>query len=286
MKDIIKNSIKQKILNLFLDYKIELESDIEIDDILEICYEDLCIFAERDPSSKNNVFYILNSYSSYCAVLSYRVSNNLYKMGQTKQARQFSEHTKIKIGIEIHPSAKIGQRFVLDHGIGTVIGETTNIGNDCYILQNVILGSTHIANNSKGSRHPIVGNKVEIGGHVRIYGNVNIGDNVIISPGAIIKNDVPENSKVVVSSNYQIVRCDELRLWFSGYHYNKQNLVLFFIGDNLQSFKTIQIITKNEDINNFKVNKDNIVIKNAKGKYDTFDIIVNNKYEFLINVVL
>ena len=212
--------------------------------VLNFAYLDLKSFAERDPSSNHNMLYILKSYRSYYAVLIYRIAHNLFSMGNKLYARKLSEYGKIYTGIEIHPNAQIGKCFVLDHGLGTVIGETTIIGNYCYILQNVILGSSHIANNKIGQRHPIIGNNVEIGGFVKIYGSVKIGDNVQISPGAIIKNDIPANSKIIVASNYQITQ-GENNIYYTGYVINNNKIILFFHGKSLLDFKNITIYLDN-----------------------------------------
>ena len=140
-------------------------------------------------------------------MLSYRVANYFYyEKNDKKTARKIAEFAKVKTGVEIHPASCIGERFVLDHTVGTVIGETTIIGNDCYILQNVILGARKIASNKNEKRHPIIDNNVQIGGGTRIYGAITIGDNVKISPNAIIKEPIPQNCTVLVDSNYQILK--------------------------------------------------------------------------------
>ena len=113
---------------------------------------------------------------------------------------------KVKTGIEIHPASKMGNNFFIDHGVGTVIGETCIIGDNCYFLQNIILGSSKIAQNKNGSRHPIIGNNVEIGGYVRIFGRVTIGNNVKISPHSIIYEDVPDNHVVTIKNTQQYTK--------------------------------------------------------------------------------
>jgi len=112
---------------------------------------------------------------------------------------------KIKTGIEIHPEAENGERFVIDHGMGTVIGETCEIGHDCYILQNVILGSSRIVG-PKGKRHPSLGNNVEIGGFSRLFGPIHVGDNVKISPYSVITTDIPSHSSLIIKNTFQEVR--------------------------------------------------------------------------------
>lgn len=214
-------------------------------EIFQSSFSDLQSFAERDPSSKHDMLYILQSYKSYYAVMIYRIAHCLYQQGEKILARRLSEYAKLKSGIEIHPGARIGENFVLDHGIGTVIGETTIIGKRCYILQNVILGASHIAYNKDGQRHPKIGDDVEIGSFVKIYGCVTIGNGVKISPGAVIKNDIPDNSKIIVATNYQITQGKD-SIYYTGYCSNENNVKLFFHGRSLLEFKKIEIFIENE----------------------------------------
>jgi len=118
-------------------------------------------------------------------------------------AKSITEKAKLESGIEIHPAAKIGDYFVIDHGVGTVIGETCEIGEHCYILQGVILGSTGIAYNPLEKRHPTLGNNVEIGAHARILGPITIGDNVKVSPYSVIREDIPSNTSVIIQNQCQ-----------------------------------------------------------------------------------
>lgn len=152
MKKIIRNLID----DILRKYSCKLTKK-QYKNILEKSANDLKTFAKKDPSSKGDEIYILKSYLSYFAVLSYRIFYEINKKNKIK-ARKISENTKLITGIEIHPSAKIGKNFVIDHGNGTVIGETAIIGNNCYFLQNIILGSTKIANNPTKQRHPKIDN--------------------------------------------------------------------------------------------------------------------------------
>jgi len=111
-------------------------------------------------------------------------------------AFRLSENAVLKTGIEIHPEATIGRRFVIDHGLNTLIGATTSIGDDCTLLNNVLLGSRRITDNPKGKRHPSIGNRVKISSGVRILGNIFIGDDCKIGPDCVLKEDVPPNTVV------------------------------------------------------------------------------------------
>ncbi|MGG5145067.1 serine O-acetyltransferase, partial [Alcaligenes ammonioxydans] len=114
----------------------------EILDLCSMLIMDMNAFLEKDPSANNDYRFLLLSYSSFDAVIGYRISNYiLFNYGKVIEAKKISEYFKVRTGIEIHPAASIGHSFVIDHGVGTVIGETCVIGDNCYFLQQVILGS-------------------------------------------------------------------------------------------------------------------------------------------------
>ena len=175
--------------------------NIDVNYILDISKTDLYAYTQKDPAAKNNENLVINSYKTFKAVLGYRVANYIVNVFKDDfyliKSREISEIIKIQTGIEIHPLAKIGKYFVIDHGIGTVIGETTIIGEHCYILQGVIIGAKGISNNSSGKRHPTIGNNVEIGAFSKILGNIKIGNNVFIAPYSLITKDVPDNTKII-----------------------------------------------------------------------------------------
>lgn len=177
--------------------------------------EDLIAYAWRDPASRGRGELILESYASFKAVLYYRLAHRVWNLSDQPHgqfcaiALTLSNQGKILSGAEIHPAARIGRRFVLDHGFGTVIGETCEIGNDCYILCGVTLGARGIANNPDGKRHPRLGNNVEVGSGARVLGYVLIGDDVFISPSCVITQDVPAGTKVKVVNQIQLQKNDE-----------------------------------------------------------------------------
>ena len=109
-------------------------------------------------------------------------------------ARMISQHARHRTGIEIHPGAKIGKGLFIDHGMGVVIGETTEIGDNCTIYQNVTLGGTGKEN---GKRHPTLGNNVLIGSGAKVLGPFTIGDNARIAAGAVVLEEVPANATAV-----------------------------------------------------------------------------------------
>ncbi|WP_429441902.1 serine O-acetyltransferase [Paraburkholderia sp. GAS33] len=121
-------------------------------------------------------------------------------------ATLLSSRGKFVLGAQIHARSKIGQRFVLDHGYGTVIGETTEIGDDCYVLGDVVLGATGISSIPEGKRHPTIGDRVEIGAFARVFGNVVIGDNVFVALHCVIKDDIAADSVVTVRTELQLIQ--------------------------------------------------------------------------------
>ncbi|MFM0226595.1 serine O-acetyltransferase [Paraburkholderia dipogonis] len=176
---------------------------------------DLNAFATKDPASRGSVEDIAFGYSSYKAVLHYRLAHAILDMASLggdldreieSVATLVSARGKLLSGAEIHPRCHIGQRFVLDHGWGTVIGETSRIGDDCYILGGVVLGATGISANPSGKRHPTLGNRAEVGAFTRIFGDIVIGDDVFISPHCVITENIPSDSIVTLKSALQLTR--------------------------------------------------------------------------------
>ena len=155
--------------------------------------EDINVIYENDPAAKNLLEVIL-CYPGLHALIAYRLAHRLYKWNIPLIPRMISYLTRIITGIEIHPAAKIGRRFFIDHGEGVVIGETTVIGDDVLIYQQVTLGGT---GKESGKRHPTLGNKVIVGAGAKVLGNITIGDNVRIGAGSVVIEDVPPHSTVV-----------------------------------------------------------------------------------------
>ncbi len=148
---------------------------------------------ERDPAAKSSA-EILLLYSGVHAVMAHRVSHKLYQSGHTFSARAVSQGAKFLTGIEIHPAAKIGKNFFIDHGTGVVIGETAEIGDHCTLYQGVTLGGT---GKDVGKRHPTLGDNVMVGAGAKVLGPVYIGSGSKIAAGAVVLHPVPENSTAV-----------------------------------------------------------------------------------------
>ncbi len=156
-------------------------------------YSDIRAVQKRDPAAKSFLEIIL-LYQGLHALIFYRIAHALYKIHLFLLARTLSQLARFLTGIEIHPGAKIGKRFFVDHGMGVVIGETAIIGDDVLLYQGSTLGGTGIV---KGKRHPTVGNNVVVGAGAKVLGNIAIGDNSYIGANAVVIKDVPPNSTVV-----------------------------------------------------------------------------------------
>ncbi len=153
-----------------------------------------CVF-ERDPAARN-VFEILTTYPGLHAVMAHRVSHALWSMGLKWLARMNSTLSRWFTGIEIHPGAKIGRRFFIDHGMGVVIGETAEIGDDCTLYHGVTLGGTSW---DKGKRHPTLGNNVVVGAGAKVLGPITLGDGSRVGSNAVVvKNVAPEETVIGV----------------------------------------------------------------------------------------
>ncbi|MBV9743245.1 MAG: serine O-acetyltransferase [Acidobacteriia bacterium] len=150
------------------------------------------IFRE-DPAARS-VLEILFCYPGFHAILAHRLAHKLYLWGVPLAPRVISQISRFFTGIEIHPGATIGRRFFIDHGMGVVIGETTEIGDDVLLYQGVTLGGT---GNETGKRHPTLGNHVVIGTGAKVLGNIRIGNHVRIGAGSVVVHPVPDKSTVV-----------------------------------------------------------------------------------------
>lgn len=148
---------------------------------------------QRDPAATSDAEVLL-LYSGVHARLAHRVSHALHVRGHKLTARAVSQGAKFATGIEIHPGATIGRGLVIDHGTGVVIGETAEIGDNCTIYQGVTLGGT---GKDAGKRHPTLGDNVMVGAGAKVLGPVNIGNNVKVASGAVVLEDLPENSTAV-----------------------------------------------------------------------------------------
>lgn len=150
------------------------------------------IFRE-DPAAKS-VLEIVLCYPGFHAILLHRLAHWLYRRKIPLIPRMISQFSRWFTGIEIHPGARIGRRFFIDHGMGVVIGETTEIGDDVLLYQGVTLGGT---GKEKGKRHPTIGDHVVVGTGAKVLGSITIGHHTKIGAGSVVVKPVPDHSTVV-----------------------------------------------------------------------------------------
>ena len=150
-------------------------------------------YRERDPAARS-FLEVLLCYPGVHAVLWHRLSHWLWRHDLRLLGRFSSHISRWLTGIEIHPAAKIGRRLVIDHGMGVVIGETAEVGDDCYFYHQVTLG---VARTASGKRHPTVGNNVIIGAGAKVLGPISVGDNARVGANSVVLDDVPPDVTVV-----------------------------------------------------------------------------------------
>ena len=155
--------------------------------------EDIQAVKDRDPAATSTL-QILLLYPGLKAIRMHRRANWLWRHNHKFWARYVSQRAVRKTGIEIHPAAKIGRRFFIDHGTGVVIGETAEIGDDVTLYQGVTLGGT---GKDTGKRHPTIGNGVLIGAGAKVFGPFKVGDNSNIAAGAVVLEEIPPDSTAV-----------------------------------------------------------------------------------------
>lgn len=161
--------------------------------LLRIMRTDIQTVLERDPAARTRIEVLL-TYPGLHALWSHRFSHFLWNRGSRLFARILSNITRCLTGIEIHPAAKIGSSFFIDHGMGVVIGETAIIGKDVTLYHGVTLGGTSL---EKKKRHPTIGDRVTIGAGAKILGDISIGDDSRIGANAVVVKNAPPNSVVV-----------------------------------------------------------------------------------------
>lgn len=164
-------------------------------------------YKARDPAARST-FEILTLYPGIKATLSHKRAHWFYEHKMYYIARWISQRSRKKTGIEIHPGAKIGKRLVIDHGMGVVIGETAELGDDVLIYQGVTLGGT---GKDVGKRHPTIGNNVLIGSGAKVLGPFKVGDNSRIAAGAVVLKEIPPNA-TAVGVPARVVRLDGKRV--------------------------------------------------------------------------
>ena len=160
---------------------------------MEKIKETIEVAREKDPAAKGAINILVNTPGIH-AIMFHRVAHSLYNRKHFFTARLISQIGRFLTGIEIHPGAQIGRRFFIDHGMGIVIGETAEIGDDVMLFHQVTLGGT---GKDKGKRHPTVENNVIISAGVKVLGPIVIGENSKIGANAVVLHDIPKNATAV-----------------------------------------------------------------------------------------
>ena len=155
--------------------------------------EDARNIQRKDPAARS-VLEVILLYPGFHILVYHRIAHWLYERGHFFLARWVSQRGRHKTGIEIHPGARIGRCLFIDHGMGIVFGETTEIGDNCTIYHGVTLGGT---GKDKGKRHPTLGDNVMVGAGAKVLGPINIGNNVKVAANAVVLKDIPDNCTAV-----------------------------------------------------------------------------------------
>ncbi|WP_325048740.1 serine O-acetyltransferase [Peribacillus glennii] len=170
--------------------------------VFKVLKEDIEVIFDQDPAARSYIEVIL-TYSGLHAIWSHRLAHGLFKRKLYFLARAISQISRFFTGIEIHPGARIGRRFFIDHGMGVVIGETCEIGDNVSVFQGVTLGGT---GKEKGKRHPTIKDNVLIATGAKVLGSITIGENSKIGAGSVVLKEVPPNSTVVGIPGKVVIR--------------------------------------------------------------------------------
>lgn len=164
--------------------------------LLELIRRDIQAAVENDPAARGPwaKLEIILTYAGFHAIFFHRLTHRLYRFGIPVIPRVMAYFNRFLTGIEIHPAARIGGGFFIDHGMGVVIGETTIIGENCTMFHQVTLGGT---GKETGKRHPTLKNNVVVGGGAKVLGNITLGNGVYVGANSVVLTDVPDNCTVV-----------------------------------------------------------------------------------------
>ncbi len=165
----------------------------QVNKVVATVKDDIKATRERDPAARSDIEVLL-LYPGVHALTAYRLAHALHSKKMYFAARAVSQAARHMTGIEIHPAAKIGRGLVIDHGMGVVIGETAEIGDNCTIYQGVTLGGT---GKDVGKRHPTLGNNVLVGAGAKVLGPLTIGDNTKIAANAVVLDKIPDDCTAV-----------------------------------------------------------------------------------------
>ena len=184
--------------------------------MLKTFSQDLNAVFERDPAARSRLEVLL-TYAGFQALLFHRIAHRLWTIKLRLVARVISQMSRWFTGVEIHPGARIGHGFFIDHGMGVVIGETAEIGDFVTLFQGVTLGGT---GKDKGKRHPTLGNHVVVGSGAKVLGNIRVGDFVKIGANSVVLRSVPSSSTVIGIPGRIIKSVDDMVPEYSMDHAN------------------------------------------------------------------
>lgn len=170
--------------------------------IFQTLKEDIGIIYKKDPAARN-IVEVIFCYPGFHALLLHRIAHKLWIWKVPVLPRLISTFARFLTGIDIHPGATIGRRFFIDHGMGVVIGETTEIGDDCLLYQGVTLGGTSA---KQEKRHPTLGRGVVVGAGAKVLGAITLGNYSKVGAGSVVVNDVPEHATVVGIPGHVVVQ--------------------------------------------------------------------------------
>ncbi|MBA7559995.1 2,3,4,5-tetrahydropyridine-2,6-dicarboxylate N-acetyltransferase [subsurface metagenome] len=195
----------QNLLGMDSEIKIKNKDQVmsQLEELMQCFVSDITGAFNKDPAAKS-IVEVMTSYPGIQAVLLYRIAHLLWEIGIPFIPRYISYISHQMTGIDIHPGAKIGKNFFIDHGTGVVVGETAIIGTNVTLYQGVTLGGTSLDTHK---RHPTLGNNIIVGAGAKILGPIIIGDNVKVGANSVVTKDIPENS-VVVGVPGRIVHAD------------------------------------------------------------------------------
>lgn len=214
--------------------------------------EDVNAFAERDEAAHRSSRRVYDR-PNFKAVRDYRIANAIYycsAIGEQDLRESFAlrltENSKREWGVEIHAAAQVGRRFVVDHGNATVIGEMSEIGDDCYFLQNVILGAIPVGQQVSGRRHPTIRNRVTIAAHARVFGPITVGDDAFVGPHCVITSHIPAGHKVTIVNQLQLTRntSGQMPLQIDGLVFaDGESGLLELHGERLETINEIELVS-------------------------------------------
>ncbi|MBO7254519.1 MAG: serine O-acetyltransferase [Clostridia bacterium] len=207
LKDDIKKDVKEEsrewkkaidelielILNSLKKEKRRFKKAVSQTKLIREVEDTLDAYMKRDPAAKSKLEVLL-LYPGVHAILAHRIAHKLYKKGYNFSARAISQISRLYTGIEIHPGATIGKRFVIDHGMGVVIGETAIIGDDVLVYQGVTLGGS---GKEKKKRHPTIENGVMVGCGAKVLGSFTVGEGSRVASNAVVLNEIPKEATAV-----------------------------------------------------------------------------------------